>query len=334
MPEFLGLPFEVREMIYNHYFTVGRIYPYLERQLKEEKAQVDVALLKTTATLPSRPMIREKRRDPAVYLDLLQVNKSIHKEATHIVYQKNRVVLPHAQLTATFFENCLNTVEKRRWLKRIEVEFCVSDMSLDEKKDWFRSKRLDLPAGNYLRSTMSWIYEGEHLTDAFEKERDNDWRHYLGEVIWPRKLAPILEDTKLDSLCVEFTNSRCPTGCCYLHNKACAAFRKGFAHGMVKDLFLLDLPPWQPCDQEPLEEGLKGDDREITGLVLSVVPEEDAEEDRRRYALRAGEQIARWTRARELGLKQKNGTRKWFREAEVEEEEGKLGFCYDYEPGS
>ena len=140
------------------------------------------------------------------------------------MYERNRVVLPHAQLTATFFENGLNTVEKRGWLKRVEVQFSVSDMSFDEKKEWFRSKRLDLPVGNYLRSTMSWIYEGQHLKGTFETKWDKDWRFHLAEVVWPQKIAPILEDTKLDSLCVEFTNNRCPTGCCYLHAKACAAF--------------------------------------------------------------------------------------------------------------
>ena len=42
--------------------------------------------------------------------------------------------------------------------------------------------------------------------------------------------------------------------------------------------------------------------------MLPTVPEEDAEEDRKRYTMQAGEQIARWMRARELGID--GGTRK------------------------
>ena len=87
MSGFLGLPFEVRVIIYNYYVVVGRIYPYLERQLKEEEAQVDAALLATETTLPSLPMIEEKREYPALYLDLLQVNKKSTKRL-HILCTK------------------------------------------------------------------------------------------------------------------------------------------------------------------------------------------------------------------------------------------------------
>ena len=320
----------MRALIYEHYFIVGRIYPYLKRQLKEEKAQVDPALLETEATLPSLPMIEEKRLCPALYLDLLQVNKFVYAEATHVVYERNIVVLPCAPLAARFFQNCLDSAKKRLWLKNVEIEFSVMDMSLDEKKDWFRSKGLNLPYGGYMHSMMSWTYEG-HDNEKLEDERVDDWKRHLAEVVWPRKLAPILEDTKLNSLRVEFSNSWwCPPGFLYLHAKACAAFRKGFAHGMVKHLSLHNLPPWNPCDQEALEEGDR-DDLEITDLMLPVVSYEGDDEDGRRYVQQAGEQIARWTKARELGLER--GTRKWFREAEEWEEEGKTGLYDDYEPG-
>lgn len=150
MPNFLSLPFEVRTIIYNHYLIVGKISPYLEKQLEEEKAQVNAALLKTEASLPSLPMIREEREYPPLYLDLLRVNKLIHEEATIIVYQKITVVLHHAPLAVKFFQNCLNTLDNRLWLKDVEIEFCVSDMSLDEKKDWLQSKGLDLPIASTL----------------------------------------------------------------------------------------------------------------------------------------------------------------------------------------
>lgn len=57
--------------------------------------------------------------------------------------------------------------------------------------------------------------------------------------------------------------------------------------------------------------------------MLSAAPDDDGDEDCRKQVLKAGEQIARWTRARELALD--GGTRKWFREAEIEEKEGKVG---------
>ena len=80
-------------------------------------------------------MIEEKRKHPALYLDLLQVNNFIHELFTRAVYQKNTVVLPYAPLTAKFFQNCLNTVEKRLWLKDVEVGICFSGMSPGDKKD-------------------------------------------------------------------------------------------------------------------------------------------------------------------------------------------------------
>lgn len=67
--------------------------------------------------------------------DFLQIYKSVHEEATLIVYRRNTVVLPNAPWTARFFQNSLDSVEKRLWLKDVEVEFCVSDMSLDEWKE-------------------------------------------------------------------------------------------------------------------------------------------------------------------------------------------------------
>ena len=42
-----------------------------------------------------------------------------------------------------------DTVEKKLWLKDAEIEFCVSDMSLHERKDEVEFKGLDLQGGMY-----------------------------------------------------------------------------------------------------------------------------------------------------------------------------------------
>ena len=166
----------------------------------------------------------------------------------------------------------------------------MSRMSLDEKKDWLQSKGLSLPCSMYARSAMSWLFEGQ--SDEFVNVWHDAWKDNLSEVIWPGNLAPILENTKLDRLTVVFWNSRCPAGCCLLHAKPCAA--PHFANGMVKHMSLYGLPPWTAAEQESFKEG----DREITVIVLPTVPDQDGEEDEwRRYALQAVEQIARWTSA-------------------------------------
>lgn len=88
---------------------------------------------------------------------------------------------------------------------------------------------------------MSWLFERQ--SDDFVNVWHDAWKNNLSEVIWPGKLAPILKNTKLDRLAVDFWNGRCPAGCCLLHAKACAAFRMGFDNGIVKHMSLYSLPP-------------------------------------------------------------------------------------------
>ncbi|CAD6582203.1 MAG: hypothetical protein ASARMPRED_000896 [Alectoria sarmentosa] len=302
MSHFMRIPPEVRAFIYEHCLAIGKIYPYREKQ--SEEVQEYAGHLNTSATPLSCAITKGKKSNAALCLGIRQVNKTTYEEVTPIMYKRNTVVLPRAPLAAKFFHNCLDSVEKRLWLKDVELELCASDISLQEWNNSKQFKGLDLPCGMVPSSTLE--QEGK-----LAKKWHNIWKQHLADVVWPEKLAPILDDTKLDKLTVKFAKSKCAALCCYMDKQACAAFQRGFANGMVKhislhNLALHDLGEWQDPDPESFKRG----DREIEGTVLATVSDAEGEEDLDRDVIQMGEQIARWTRARKLGVA--DGTRRWF----------------------
>ena len=70
---------------------------------------------------------------------------------------------------------------------------------------------------------------------------------------------------------------------------------------------------------DPDPEAYKRDDQEVSGTKRPIVSDQNGEEDLGRDTMQAAEQIARWTRARELGVH--DGTRMWFQAAKPEDEE-------------
>lgn len=119
------------------------MFHYPEKQPEEERNQANATGLDSSATHTSVPAIEERRTHSAPCLDLLQVNRVIHDGATYFMYQRNTGVLPNAPVAAKLFTDCLNSAEKRLWLKDVELELGTSDMSLDGMNDVFRSKGLD-----------------------------------------------------------------------------------------------------------------------------------------------------------------------------------------------
>lgn len=82
------------------------------------------------------------------------------------------MVLPNALWTAKFFRNRLNSAEKRLWLKDVELELCTSDLPLDEKKDWYQSKSLNLPIGMYPSTMLIWALMGFEDHDLAKEPHD------------------------------------------------------------------------------------------------------------------------------------------------------------------
>ena len=248
----------------------------------------------TAATLPPPSTIKENR------VALLQVNKTIHVEATPILYQMNTVVLPNARLTARFFDICLNSAEQRRWLKKVELTFCASDM----------------PAS--LKSSL--------IASTSPSQRHERLKHHLGHLIWPAKLAAILDHTQLEKLTVHLGESACPMGCCSIENRALAAFRKGFANGRVPELCLqgLSLSVYRNLDYiSPASPNVNPN--HFAGMTLPHVSNGSDGDQFLQRANRGGIQIARWTRARELGKEQDYGDQQWFR-MELQADDEREGF--------
>lgn len=100
-----------------------------------------------------------------------------------------------------------------------------------------------------------------------------------------------------------------------MDKQACVAFQAGFANWMVRNIFLHgiafhNVEHFYDLDPESFKRG----DRKIVDMEMSVISDADGEENLDRDAIQMGEQIARWTRARQLGPA--CGTRMWFQALE------------------
>ena len=96
--------------------------------------------------------------------------------------------------------------------------------------------------------------------------------------------------------------------------KSCFVFHCGFAKGTVRHISLLGLGNWDASGSESLMQK----DQELAGTKLPIVSDPDGEIGANTCTIQMGEQIARWTRARELGSK--DATRVWLQEQVSAEE--------------
>ena len=218
MAHFYHFPLEIRQMIYQECLVVGEIYPYSLSDAQQP--DTETAQDKTGCELPS--------------VALLQVSKTIRKEAEPILYQKNVLRLGSADVAGKFFERGLNTPDRRMWLKEVRTRLDFRDI---KKADRQRVLEKQLS----LLQTRMLFPENERSTIAIESILHDEYTNRLADTIWPRKLSPLLEDCQLEDLWVNFSESRCPGRCCPMKARAVLAFRKGFAHGAPKELHLLGL---------------------------------------------------------------------------------------------
>lgn len=290
MTHFLRLPPEIRFKIYEYCLVVGKIYPYRWKQSVTEEH----------ASIPHA--IEEH---PLLCIGLVGANRLIYAETSSIVYKCNTVVLPDAPLTAMFFQKCLDDTQKRLWLKSIELGFSPSDMPASVKNSLIQ------PSHSFSQQHASLL-------------------HHIGHIIWPAKIAVILDHTKLENLTVNLSKCGCPMDCCPSHYKALSGFRKGFASGMVPELHFRELAPplYRPVECI-IPANPDVDERDFVGMALPVVFDQsdkkkvsarasrmgERQSDEKQVsaiALRMGEQIARWTKARELGKEEGYGDYRWF----------------------
>ena len=205
-------------MIYRECLVVGEIYPYsLSDALQPD---TETARDKTGCELPC--------------VALLQVSKTIREEAEPMLYQKNVLILGSADVAGKFFERSLYTPERRMWLKEVCMRLDFRDITKADRQSVLE-KQLSL------LQTRMLFPEKERSTIAIESILHDAYTNCLAYTVWPRKLSPLLEDCKLEKLLVNFSDARCPAGCCPKVARAAQAFRKGFANGAPKELVLLGL---------------------------------------------------------------------------------------------
>ncbi|MCJ1394276.1 hypothetical protein MMC18_007154 [Xylographa bjoerkii] len=252
MPSFLSLPLEIRRMIYTHALAVGSIYPYFETQNN------DYHCYRGDFKLPQfRYSCHEVLYElPSVHL--LQTCRLVHQEASPILYSKNHILLPILDLTLRFFNECLNTPERRSWVKSVGLSLESGDMYENEREIVFNRRWRNLRA-----SMTEAVYPNRFRYNMLHEDFANwgqdlhlAYKRHLTQVIWPRKVAPLLEFLALDFLHLTMEATNCHNECCNLANSALSVFTLGFAKGVPKRLKISEYPLdfWAehdcPCDDD------------------------------------------------------------------------------------
>lgn len=200
MVHFYDLPYEIRQMIYAQCLVVGEIHPYNSRDtsLRDRHS----ACAKTGCDLPT--------------VALLQVSKTIRKEAEPALYERNMVQLGSAEFSQRFFERCLNTSERKLWLK--SVSMWLDDGEITEADQ---------------RAVLDTLFPERAYTEVpWAKKVQDAYKQYIGETVWPRKVLPLLDSCKLNTLVMDFSEALCQADCCKMCSHAVQSFRKGFAMGL------------------------------------------------------------------------------------------------------
>ena len=237
MARFHDLPLELRRMIYGECLIVGKIFPYnisdtsdISNISDTDDTASEVTASEVTASEVTAQewAAREASNFDLPNIALLQVSKMIRREAEPILYQRNNVQLGSAEFSQRFFERCLNTPERRSWLKSVSIWLGSDDLSnadrkvvLDTELGSAREDMLEPRRKDDAHETWSW--SSNKLHHAYKK--------YLMETIWPRKTSPLLELCSLNKLVVDIECARCRAGCCTMRRHAVQSFSKGFARG-------------------------------------------------------------------------------------------------------
>ena len=216
MPTFLSLPYEIRQIIYDHALIVGTIAPF-----RHACAAVKDPYSFNPFTQPSYEYATTQIpiSEELPNINLLKTCRLIHAEASPTLYSKNVWVLPMTEWAVNFFANALYNDERRAWVKRVYLYLQVQDMSVAERQAVAAETRLKL-ASEY--KFLGW--------DC------NACRAYLRTTGWPRKVKLILEYLALDFLAVNFYWSTFPGASGNMGVSALVAFADGFKYRMPAHL--------------------------------------------------------------------------------------------------
>ena len=192
-------------MVYEECLVVGQIYPYSLSDVDETAQEVTGCDLPTVA--------------------LLQVSKTIRREAEPLLYQRNHFLLGRAEISRRFFERCLNTPTRKLWFKSVIMWLKFDDHSRADRK-----AILDTELG-LAREFMLFPERVYSQQVPWEEKLHDAYKKHLGEIVWPQKLLPLLDYCSLSKLVLYISRAVCHTDCCAMSYHAVLSFRKGFAMG-------------------------------------------------------------------------------------------------------
>jgi len=195
-------------MIYRYALSVGVVHPYRLQDSQETGHFTEDATVALLATC-----------------------RFINTEASYTLYSQNTFFLPDTDLTIKFFANALHSPTRRAWVKSVHLGLGYHDISASNLQT-IESKITERHQGNYMLR--------HYGTRAFQHDAH---RCYMRQISWPRKVKLILDFLRLDSLVINFADSRCCRECCSLTASALATFQAGFAHGVPTNLEMYGLTP-------------------------------------------------------------------------------------------
>ena len=214
MPQFLTVPLEIRNAVYELCLVRGKVFPYTVTEENEErqfvKGEKDPMMKFHGYTAPD--------------VNILSVCKATYHEAAPILYGKNTFVLPTCGLTTRFFETALKTPIQQSWISSVEIRFQHEDMTIKEENLAHLLAKNEfsfMQAGN-----GPWMPPGNNLSVSIL---------YLINVVWKEKLDPILDLLYLDNLVIDLGGSLWRNrGMRDLNRYVLDLFKKGFARGVPK----------------------------------------------------------------------------------------------------
>lgn len=212
-------------MIYSYALSVKDVYPYRKTQQKKYNTS-------------GLYWYQVQFTHPAVCL--LSTCRIIRQEAEPVLYSRNVIHLPVSILTQRFFDTALHNPERRSWVKRICVRFRSDDLVSLKSNSTPRPLATDISTRLVGEDTSDIL---QSVVWRFRADVHDALKQRLWELVWPRKVRPILEHLKLDSIALDFYECSCTERCCILAGCALRAFEPGFAHGTPKRTEI-----WDECD--------------------------------------------------------------------------------------
>ena len=225
MPTFLGLPSEIRRMIYIYCLVVGKVFPYTVSETYDEYDQ----------DFDDDPTSQELSECEVPCVALLAVCRGVRLEAEPLLYQRNTIFLPASDLTARFFKRCLHNDIRRAWVKSVDISLDALDMTRSDREavldKQLANVREDMLFPDKVDDEWHWP-EATHLRDTMH----DAYQVHLREVVWPRKMSYLLDFLDLEELAIDLRESKCLDGCCIMESEGIKSMSRGFAHTLPKTI--------------------------------------------------------------------------------------------------